>query len=89
MRSEGFQVCDAECAECLFSPNRIVSASRMREILRDCQEQDTHFICHKSTLQGGNVACRGWFDRYSSNLSRIAERLGAVRFVEVNRADPS
>jgi hypothetical protein len=79
----GFKVCERECSQCLFSSNRIVSSTRMAEVLRDCQRKDTHFVCHKASIEGENVACRGWYDRFSSNLSRIAGRLGVIEFVDV------
>lgn len=78
----GFQVCEAECDQCLFGPNRIVSPTRMREVLKTAQRKDSHFVCHKASIAGRDVACRGWHDRFSSNLSRIAERLGMVEFVD-------
>lgn len=78
----GFLIADAECDECLFSPNRIVDSKRMKDVLSDTQRRDTFFVCHKSTLNGLEVACAGWHERFTCNLSRIAERLGAVSFVD-------
>jgi hypothetical protein len=75
-----FKVMAKRCDQCLFSRNRIVSASRKREVLAQCRRDDTHFICHKTP----GVCCRGFYDADpgASNLMRIAGRLGAVEFVE-------
>jgi hypothetical protein len=77
-----FKVCESKCAQCLFTPERIVSKTRMQDILQDCAKRDTHFICHKSK-DGESVCCRGFYDTKTSNLMRIAQRLGAVQFVSV------
>lgn len=77
-----FLVTNHECDQCLFSKERIVSSARMKDVLSECSRKDTYFVCHKATIEGHNVACRGWFERFSCNLSRIAERLGAVKYVD-------
>lgn len=82
----GFLVCAAECDQCLFGPNRVVTSSRMRELLKETQRKDTYFVCHKSTLAGHNVACAGWHARFDCNLSRIMGRLGGVSFVDPETA---
>lgn len=80
-----FQVQTEKCDQCLFGPNRIVPVSRMRAILASCKRDDGHFICHKSTVQGGNVCCRGFYDANpeATNLMRIAARLKVIRFVKI------
>lgn len=81
---EVFPVTHECCRECLFSPNKVVTGRRAREVLRDVRAKDSHFVCHKATMRGGyNVACRGWYDRFHSTVSRLAEALGLVRFVRV------
>lgn len=79
-----FKVVATQCDQCLFSPNRIVSAARAKEILKDCAKKDTHFICHKTE----NACCRGFYnaDPGASNLMRIAGRLVAVEFVDVGES---
>jgi len=81
------------CDECLFSPGRIVGAERMKEIVRETERKDTHFICHKSAvggfdgedLHGDPVICRGFYDAFPGRgqLVRIMGRLGAIEEVEV------
>jgi hypothetical protein len=79
-----FEVCDKPCAQCLFSKNRIVSAKRVKEILTDCAQKDTHFQCHKGTIEGKDICCRTFYDTRTSQMIRIAQRLNKVKFVDVN-----
>lgn len=69
------------CGQCLMSKNKIVSDSRKNEILKDCLKNDTHFLCHKERKD--EVVCRGFFEKHSSNMIRIASRLGMIEFVDV------
>jgi hypothetical protein len=78
-----FKVCDKPCDQCLFSKDRIVSAQRVREILNDCKREDRHFACHKATMRGQDVCCRSFYDTRTSNMTRIARRLGTVEFIDV------
>lgn len=77
-----FEVKKECCNQCLFTENRIVGAKRFKQILNDCRITDSHFQCHKATIEGKDVCCKGFYEKQSSNLIRIAQRLNAVRFVE-------
>ena len=72
----------SECDQCLFSKNRIVSAKRMKEIVTGCRRKDTHFECHKGTIDGKEVVCYGFYSRFTSQMIRIAGRLGMIKFVD-------
>lgn len=76
-----FQVIAEQCDQCLFSKNKIVSDRRRNQLLRECKKKDAHFICHKATMVGQEACCRVFFDTRSTNLMRIARRIGAVEFV--------
>jgi hypothetical protein len=76
-----FKVYEAKCDQCLFSKDKIVSNARRAEVLRECKRMDSHFICHKASMNREDVCCRGFFDTHSTNLIRIAGRLGAIEFV--------
>jgi hypothetical protein len=72
------------CDECLFGKDKIVSNARRAEILREIRHKDSYFICNKSTLNGGRVACRGdWDQNGCGQLGRIAGRLNAVEFIPI------
>lgn len=77
------KVCSHQCDQCLFSPNRIVSPARMKEILSVCIAEDQHFECHKGTVVGVSLVCRGFFDNMSTlkiALGKAIERRGAKPF---------
>ena len=78
------KVMDKCCGQCLYSKNKIVSSKRKREILEGCKRSDTHFSCHKSTIVGEDVVCRGFYERESTNMIRIAGRLGMIDIVSVD-----
>jgi hypothetical protein len=83
------EVCRERCHVCLFGPNKIVSDARRKQILRDCRRRDVHFICHKSSIHGdGETCCRGFYDTQTSQLIRIAQRLGVVKFIDVPEHAP-
>jgi hypothetical protein len=77
-----FEVMAERCAQCLYGPNKIVSNKRRAEIIRQITREDGHFICHKASIEGRNVACRGdWDQRACGQLGRIMGRLNAVKFI--------
>lgn len=81
----GMKVCSSKCAECLFSPDKIVSDKRKADIIRECLRTGAQFQCHKATIKGQEVVCRGFYDTYGPqiNLIRVAQRLRAIEFVDV------
>lgn len=76
-----FQVMIRQCEQCLFSANRIVSGQRAADIIEQTKRQNKHFVCHKSP-KGREIACKGHHDTGISQMSRIAERLGIVEWVD-------
>lgn len=80
----GFQVYSKPCYNCLLSKNAIVPPQRVKEIIEQCKEDQTHFICHKSSIKGGNICCKKFYDQlgHVSNMIRVCERLGAIKFVD-------
>lgn len=82
-----FDVLEKRCDQCLFSKNKVVSDARRTDILDTCKRENSHFICHKSTLAGGSACCRGHYDEMLETgapaIAQIAQRLGLVNFVPV------
>jgi len=79
--SDKFQVMAERCDQCLFSPNRIVDSKRMADVLAECKETDSHFVCHKATIKAmGPVCCRGYFDEIPApaTIVQLAKRFEAV-----------
>ena len=79
-----FKVYDKPCKNCLMSKDRIVSGERAKDIIKDCAQNQTYFICHKSSIEGGEVCCRNFFDKLShlSKLATFAKGVGAVEQVQ-------
>ncbi len=79
-----FEVYKESCKECLLGDGAIVSNSRRKEILKGCAEDQSHFICHKATIEGKDICCKTFYDRMGqhSQMIRISERLGMLKFVE-------
>ncbi len=77
-----FLVCEKRCDECLFSKAKIVDEQRKLQVLKDCEKSGRYFLCHKSTMVGKAVVCRGFFDEGKNRACQIAERLGLVEFVK-------
>jgi hypothetical protein len=80
-----FEVCEKQCDQCLFSNNKIVPDNRKKSLLKKITKEQGFFECHKSTIAGTHVCCKGFYDQlgYHSQMIRISERLNAVKFVKV------
>ena len=79
------KVCDKMCNECLFTPNRIVEGERKDEILTECLSQDKWFECHKGTIAGTHIICRGFYNMHKNDIwpLRLAQMVNMIEFVEV------
>jgi hypothetical protein len=81
----GLKVFKECCQNCLLSNDRIVSPKKAKEILDGCAKEQSFFVCHKATMDGGKqIVCKNFYDKlgHVSQQVRIAERLGVVEFVE-------
>lgn len=86
--SSHLNVMDKQCDQCLFSPNRIVSAKRAKQVIAECLAKDTYFICHKASIKNEDVACAGFVQRYKFDvvLIRAAFMFSAVQYVTYEEA---
>lgn len=73
------------CGQCLLTKNKIVSDERRDELIKDTVAKDTHFTCHKGSIVGRDIVCRGFYDKYPSTLIQVSGRLGAVKFVDADQ----
>ena len=73
-----FKVMKEKCTECLFTKDRIVRPGRMKELVQSCRQDDTFFECHKGTLAGEPVCCKGFWDTQDFTSKQLVERLGAL-----------
>jgi hypothetical protein len=77
-----FKVKKECCDQCLFSKDAIVSNERRKDILKDCRSNDSHFVCHKATIEGKDTCCKGFYESQTSNMIRISQRLSMIEFVD-------
>ena len=76
------------CGQCLTGRDRIVDGAVAAQIVRDCRRTSTHFICHKGSVAGQVVHCRGVHDLLlrdggGSTAYQLATRLD-IPVVEVD-----
>lgn len=84
----GFYVMAECCDECLYGKRAIVDGGRREEIQHELSLRDNYFICHKASIAGKDVACRGDFNaRGCGQIGRIMGRLGLVRFINEEDLD--
>lgn len=69
------------CGKCLFGKNKIVSDARKVDIISSCTRNDHHFECHEGTIAGEEIVCHAFYNKYTSQMIRIAQRLNFVEFV--------
>ncbi len=71
------------CQNCLLSKDRIVSPKAAKEILKEVISTQSHFICHKATIENKDIVCKSFYDNFKqySKLIRFAEWLGILEFV--------
>ena len=79
------EICSKPCENCLFSDNKIVSDERAEQIIEDVIKGDSFFVCHESSIEGGNVCCNGFYKKhkYDSLITRTATMFKQVKFVKV------
>jgi len=77
-----FKVKKECCDQCLFSKDKIVSNKRRQEILKGCRETDSHFICHKASIDGDDICCHDFYASQTTNMIRISQRMGWIELVQ-------
>lgn len=71
------------CDQCLMTDRKIVNNARRRQIVKETIRRDCAFICHKATIAGREIACKGHYDGTGGGqLARIAGRIGAIVLID-------
>lgn len=85
----GLKVYNECCKNCLLSKDRIVSAKIAKDIIKGCTEKQTHFICHKATIENKEIVCKSFYDKFGhvSQMVRIAERMNMVEFINQSESE--
>lgn len=78
-------VMEHPCNECLFSKNKIIEENAKESLIEECLKKDMYFICHKATIIGKDYVCKGFWDRYKSDvvITRMALAWGFWKFVKI------
>jgi hypothetical protein len=79
----GFKVQRRMCTTCIYRPGSSLDIVKLENDVRDkCVGFKGYRICHHSK----DVCCRGFWNRHKDAfaLGQIAQRLGMVRFVDVD-----
>ena len=82
-----FEVYKTKCDQCLYSSNKIVSDERKETLIKGILRSDKHFTCHKASIEGKDICCRGFYDQAPSRKIYMAKVLGVVKFVERKKDD--
>jgi len=80
-------VCHKLCDQCLYSKNKIVSDERKEELLQSLQRSSYYFVCHKASILGVKVMCRGYYEanQDTSTLIALEHELELVNFVDLSK----
>ena len=78
-----FKVQSKACSTCIYRKD---SPLDVRELERQIQDTNGDFVSHRICHHSDDACCRGFWNRYRNefNMGRIAQRLGAVEFVDVD-----
>lgn len=85
MKLKRLKVMQKQCDQCLFSKNKIVSDEAKAKTLKQCQQEDSYFVCHKASIKGEDVACRGYYDTGANTFCRLATHFNMVDFVNYDK----
>jgi len=77
------------CGQCLTTRNRIVPGERAAQLVAGCRRDDVHFQCHKGTIAGLNIHCRGVHEVMGGDRAyRMAVALGIpIREIDCDELD--
>ncbi len=76
------------CDTCIFRPGNLMQLEpgRVESIVAECEKHQACIPCHKTTFAQtkGEAVCRGFFELHATAPLQIADRLGYVKFVDLN-----
>jgi hypothetical protein len=98
----GLEVLGEQCQTCIFRPGNLMhlQPGRLKSMTNKVRQTQGHIPCHETMtyLDDGDAEdedaraegpiCRGFYDAMgeTSQIVRIAERLGCLRFVDLAEA---
>lgn len=80
----GLHVRRTRCSTCIFAPgNRMrLRPGRVRDMVEECQANDSYVPCHELLDGPIGAVCRGSFDVLDTTPLQLARRLGYVVLVD-------
>lgn len=77
------RACSEKCNQCLFTKDKIVSDECKAELLRELKHNGKHFFCHKGTIKGENIICKGSIEAgFNIDLFNAAQAMGMIKYVK-------
>jgi len=75
------------CATCIFRPEGLrLAPGRLPDFVEDHLRQHTVIVCHELYESPTPAACRGFYDLDRSDVLRVAQRLGVLKFQPVEKS---
>ena len=72
----------AQCGNCLYSRDRLVSGERARQLTTDTRAvEGSTFVCHRAQVsEEGEAICHTWFERFGADdpILRLAMAMDAI-----------
>lgn len=79
----GFAVQAKQCSTCIYRKDSVLNLRKLEDEIKDGYGGFKSWrVCHHSD----NVCCRGFWNKHKDDFAvgQVAQRLGAVKFVEVD-----
>jgi hypothetical protein len=74
------------CATCIFRPGNLMNLTddRVNQMVIDATRKEGTIPCHKHLYDDQPIepVCRGFFDKHSTPLLQVADRLGYIEWYE-------
>lgn len=85
----GFKVQSQRCSTCIYRKDSPLDLKELENQIRDPKMEGffrTYRVCHHAPNRSG-VCCRGFWDHHKDHfaMGQVAQRLGLVAFVTVDR----
>lgn len=57
----------------------------LEELVEQCLQEDKYFECHKGTIVGEHLVCRGFWNKHKNDVLplRLAQMFELVEYVEI------
>lgn len=77
------RLCERECDTCIFKPESnfrsgdgALRPGRFKQLVSTAVQDEGYIVCHESSFHHREAMCRGFYNRFSTNTTRVLTRLG-------------